>query len=96
MGIQAAVTAAIDSGRDELVAVLARNRVLPAVDEAYGGSDLLGGSSSPTVRLDPQCDDTGVLDRQTKAQVLDALGLKTPEDCEDARATIRDHPTWDE
>jgi hypothetical protein len=94
MALQEEITEAIENGRDDLIETLARHRALPTVVE-HGGSGLLGESSSPTFGVDPQREDSGALDRQTTTQVVDALGLDSAEDCEDARAAIRDHPAWE-
>lgn len=94
MVIQDDIKDALDSGRDELVAVLATNGVLPTVVEDSGGSDLLG-SSSPTFRIETD-DGTSVADRQTRSRVVDALELRTEADCEAVCQEIRKHDAWEE
>lgn len=94
MGIQSEVKGAIDSGRDDLIRVLAAHRTLPTVVErSESGSSLLG-RSTPTITLEPQADDAGTIDRQTTAQVTDALGLDSEEDCESVRREIQSHSAW--
>jgi len=96
MPIQEELTDTIESGRDELVELLAEQQVVPAVVEGSGGSDLPGMSASPTFRLDSEAGASNVVDRQTTIQVVEALGLETEADCEGVREEIRDHPAWGE
>jgi hypothetical protein len=93
---QEAFTDAIESGRDELVRTLAEHRVLPAVVEAGGGSDLPGMSTAPTFRLDSEGGPSDVADRQTTTQVADTLGLESDSDCQAVREEIREHSAWSE
>ena len=94
MGIQAAVNSAIEGNRADLVRVLAEHRILPTVVErAESGSSLLS-RSTPTVRLEPQADDSGTIDRQTTAKVVDSLGIDSEADCESVREEIRNHSAW--
>jgi hypothetical protein len=87
---------AIDTGRDELVRVLAANRVLPTMVEESGGSDLPGMSTAPTFRLDAEDGPSDVADRQTTVHVVDTLGITSEDDCEAMCEEIRSHPAWDE
>ncbi|MFD1684196.1 hypothetical protein [Halobellus litoreus] len=93
MVIQDDLKDALDGGRDELVGALAANGVLPTVVEGSGGSDLLG-SSTPNFRFET-ADGTSVADRQTRSRVVDALELRSEDDCEAAREEIREHEAWD-
>ena len=93
MVIQDDIKDALDDGRDELVGVLAENGALPTVAEESGGSDLLG-SSTPNFRIETT-DGTSVADRQTRSRAVDALGLRSADDCEAVREEIRDHDAWD-
>jgi len=94
MVIQDDIKDALDEGRDELVRVLAGNAVLPRVVDDSPGSDLLG-SSAPTFRIETT-DGTSVVDRQTRARVVDALEMRSEEDCEAVREEIQTHDAWDE
>jgi hypothetical protein len=96
MEIQADLKDAIESGRDDLIGVLASHGLLPAVVEGTGSgeSSLLGRSSSPTFRLEARGSAGGV-DRQTTIQVVDALGLDSEADCEAVREEIREHAAWE-
>ena len=91
MVIQDDIRDALD-GRDELVGVLAEHSVLPTVVEDSGGSDLLG-SSTPNFRFETT-DGTSVADRQTRSRAVDALGLRSADDCEAVREEIREHDAW--
>ncbi|QCC48586.1 hypothetical protein [Halobellus limi] len=93
MVIQDDIRDALDDGRDELVGVLAEHGVLPTVVEESGGSDLLG-SSTPNFRFET-ADGTSVADRQTRSRAVDALELRSEDDCEAAREEIREHDAWD-
>ncbi|SDX63325.1 hypothetical protein [Halobellus clavatus] len=93
MVIQDDIKDALDEGRSELVRVLATNRALPTVVAESSGSDLLG-SSTPTFRIETP-DGTSVADRQTRSQVVDALELRSEDDCEAIREEIRGHDAWD-
>lgn len=94
MGIQAEVNDAIDEGRDDLIRVLAEQRILPTVvEQASSGSGLLG-EPTPTFGLDPQTDDAGTIDRQTTGDILSALDIDSEEDCESVREEIRNHAAW--
>jgi len=94
MAIQDDLKAAADEGRDELVRALAEHGVLPTVIADSGGSSLAGLSSSPTFRIET-ADGTSVADRQTRSQVVDTLGLRSTDDCEDVREEIQNHSAWD-
>lgn len=98
MTVQADLNEAIESGRDDLIRVLAKHRLLPAVVEGSGGDDsgLLGKSATPTFRLDSQTADASVVDRQTTAHVVDTLGLDSAEACEAVREEIQAHSAWGE
>lgn len=96
MGVQADIKDAIERDRDELIRVLADHGLRPAVVEESGGSSLLGGSASPTFRLESEAEETGGVDRQTTAHVVDTLGLDSEADCEAVREEIENHPAWEE
>lgn len=94
MPVQADIKAALDGGRDDLIRVLAEYQLLPTVVDRGGGSDLLGQSSSPTIKLEAQSDETGTVDRQTTALVLDQLGLDSEDACASVREEVESHDTW--
>lgn len=94
MGLQADLKDAIDEGRDDLIQVLAEHRIVPTVVERSGGSSLLGKTTAPIIRLDSADRGTSVVDRQTTAHVVDALGLDSEEDCERVRDEIGTHSAW--
>lgn len=94
MAVQADVKAALEGEREELIRVLAEHRLLPTVVDRGGGSNLLGKSTSPTVKLEPQSAETGTVDRQTTVRVVDALGLDTEDACESVAEEIRAHDAW--
>lgn len=76
MAVRADIQAVLDDGRDDLVLVLAKYQLVPTVVDRGGGSSLLGRSTSPTVKLEAQSDETGTVDRQTTARVVVALGRR--------------------
>ncbi|RLM59814.1 hypothetical protein DVK02_03540 [Halobellus sp. Atlit-31R] len=92
MAVQDEIKDAVDDGRTTLVRVLAEHGVLPTVVES-GGSNLGGLSASPTFRIETP-DGTSVADRQTRSQVVDALGLQSADDCDLIREEIRSHDAW--
>jgi hypothetical protein len=98
MGIQEDLTDAVETGRDEIVRVLAAHRVVPVVVEQSerGSSNLLGGSTTPDFSFERQHDDGSerVADRQTRTRVVDALGLTSEEACTEVREEIEDHDDW--
>lgn len=94
MAVQADVRTALDGERDDLIAALATHRLLPTVVDRGGGSSLLGRSTAPTVRLEPQSDDSGTVDRQTTVRVVDELGLDSEDACEAVSEEIRTHDAW--
>jgi hypothetical protein len=96
MPSQADFTDAIESGREELVRVLAENHIRPTVVEESGGSDLPGMSTAPTFRLDSADGASDVADRQTTTRVVDTLGVTSADDCEAVREEIRSHAAWGE
>lgn len=95
MAVQADVKTALDGDRDDLVRVLAAHRLLPTVVDRGGGSTLLGKTTAPTIRLEPQSDETGTIDRQTTLRVVDALGLAAEADCEAVREELQAHAAWE-
>lgn len=94
MPVQGDIKAALDGGRADLIRVLAEYQLLPKVVDRDGGSDLLGESSSPTITLEAQSDETGTVDRQTTALVLDQLGLDSEDACASVREEIESHEAW--
>lgn len=88
MGVQADVTAALAGDREDLIRVLADHELVPVVVDRGGGSSLLGKKASPSIKLEPQSDETGTIDRQTTVRVVDALGLDSAEACEAVREEI--------
>lgn len=94
MAVQADVKAALDGDRDDLIRALAEHRLLPTVVDRGGGSNLLGKTAAPSVKLDPQGDETGTIDRQTTLRVVDTLGLDSEDACAAAREEIESHDAW--
>lgn len=94
MAVQADVKAALEGDRDDLIRVLAEYRLLPTVVDRGGGSDLLGRRASPAVKLDPQSDETGTVDRQTTVRVTDALELHSEEAVEAVAEEVQSHDAW--
>lgn len=95
MPVQEDLTGALERGKDELIRLMAEQRVVPAVVEGSGNSNLPGMSASPTFRLDSEAGASNVVDRQTTIQVVEALGLETEADCEAVREEIRTHDAWE-
>lgn len=97
MGIQADVKDALDASRDDLLRVLAENRIRPTVVDRGGseGSSLLGKPTAPTFKLESEDGESGFIDRQTTMRVVDTLGLSSEEDCEEVRSELENHPDWD-
>lgn len=94
MTVQADVTAALEGDREELIRTLAEHNLLPTVVDRGGGSNLLGRRSSPAIKLEPQSEDTGTVDRQTTVRVTDALELHSGEAVEAVAEEIRSHDAW--
>jgi len=95
MGIQKDLKEAIHMGREEVVGVLADHQVVPVVaEEPQQTSNLLGGSRTPDFRFEYQSDSGSALDRQTRSQVVDTLGLTSEDECETLQDEIRDHDSW--
>lgn len=94
MAVQADIKTALEGDRDDLIRTLAEYRLVPTVVDRGGGSSLLGKSASPTVKLDPQSDATGTVDRQTTVRVVDALGLDSEDACEAVAEEVRSHDAW--
>jgi len=94
MPVQADMKAALEEDRENLIQVLADYRLLPTVVDRDGGSSLLGESSSPTVTLEAQAEDTVTLDRQTTARVVDTLGLDSEAATTAVRDEIESHDAW--
>lgn len=94
MAVQADVKAALEADRDDLIRTLAEYRLLPTVVDRGGGSNLLGKSASPTVKLEAQSEETGTVDRQTTVRVVDALGLDSEDACEAVAEEVRSHDAW--
>lgn len=99
MGVQQDLMDAVEEGRDEVVRVLAAYRVLPeTVAVETSGSNLLGGSRTPDFAFERQSESESehVADRQTRARIVDALGLQSEDDCDAVRDEIRSHDAWGE
>jgi hypothetical protein len=94
MPVQADMKAALEEDRENLIQVLADYRLLPTVVDRDGGSSLLGESSSPTITLEAQAEDTVTLDRQTTARVVDTLGLDSEAAATAVRDEIESHDAW--
>ncbi len=95
MGVQEDVKTALESGRNELIRVLAEHQVRPTTVDQSGGTSLGGMSAAPSFRFDTEDGDTAVADRQTRSAVVDTLGVHSEADCEAVREEIANHAAWD-
>lgn len=94
MAVQADVKAALEGDRDDLVRVLAEYKLLPTVVDRGGGSSLLGRRSSPAIKLEPQAEDSGTVDRQTTVRVTDELELYSAEAVAALADEVQAHDAW--
>lgn len=94
MAVQADVTAALEGDRNDLIRTLAEYKLVPTVVDRGGGSSLLGRRSSPAIKLEPQSEGTGTVDRQTTVRVTDVLELHSEEAVEAVAEEIRSHDAW--
>lgn len=85
---------AMESGREETIALLAETDTLPVVDERAEVSDLLGGRKQPSFKL-AEGGDVETVDRQTRQDVLNFLEVETEADLEPVQEEIRSHEAWD-
>ncbi|PSP83042.1 hypothetical protein BRC83_08385 [Halobacteriales archaeon QS_1_68_17] len=100
MGLQSELRDAMDEGYDEVVAVLARHKVVPVEAEAekVETASLLGGGKEITdFELEERGEDRtmgDVVDRQTRKLTVEALGIETVEDCGKVQDEITSHEEW--
>lgn len=101
MGVHSELRDAIENSRADVIATLAKHKVLPVeVDETSGQetANLLGSSRKPEFQFEHYDEDAGeddhVLDRQTRKLALDKIGVETVDDCEDVIEEIKNHDDW--
>ena len=95
MVVQNELRQAMESGRDELVEVLAQYRAVPKVDEDVEVSGLLGGRTNTEFKL-AEPGDVETTDRQTRQDVLEKLGVNDEEDLPEVQEEIKSHEAWGE
>lgn len=94
---QSVIRDAIEAGRDETIKVLAEYKAVPVVDEEAQTSDLLGGRKKPAFKLEERIEDQTpgeTVDRQTRQDVLDLLGIVDREDLSPVQEEIESHEAW--
>ena len=90
---------AIEAGRDDTIRVLAGFKVVPVEDEEAQTSDLLGGRKKPAFKLEDRSDEATpgeTVDRQTRQDVLDLLGIVERDDLPPVQEEIESHDAWGE
>lgn len=93
MVVQSELREAMDAGREETIALLARTETLPVIDDEAEVSDLLGGRKQPSFKLVEQ-GDVETVDRQTRQDILNFLGVEDEDDVESVQAEIKSHEAW--
>lgn len=86
---------AMETGRDELIEVLAQYQAVPKVDEGVEVSSLLGGRTNTEFKL-AEPGDVETTDRQTRQEVLEVLGVEDEEDLPPVQEAIKSHEAWGE
>ncbi|MFP4529779.1 MAG: hypothetical protein ACLFNC_00655 [Halodesulfurarchaeum sp.] len=84
---------AMDAGRAETIELLARTETVPVIDEDAEVSNLLGGRTKPSFKL-VEGGDVETVDRQTRQDVLNYLGVDDEDDLEPVQEEIRNHEAW--
>lgn len=95
MVVQNELREAMETGRDELIEVLAQYQAVPRVDEDVEVSSLLGGRKNTEFKL-AEPGDVETTDRQTRQEVLEALGINDAEDLPPVQEEIKSHEAWGE
>lgn len=99
MVVQSELREAIESGREETIRVLAEYKAVPIVDEEAEVSNLLGGRKKPSFKIDERHEgSTGAqsVDRQTRQDILDLLGIVEEDDLPPVVEEIESHDAWGE
>ena len=101
MGFHTELTDALAEDRDAVVEVLAKYSVVPVEleDSEFQTSSLMGGSSNPVFEFERREGASGdeqgkLVDRQRKGSLIDTLGIRTTEDCEQVVEEIESHDEW--
>ncbi|MFB6110396.1 MAG: hypothetical protein ABEJ60_05925 [Halodesulfurarchaeum sp.] len=94
MVTQSELRDAMESGREETIELLARNGVLPVIDESAEVSDLLGGRKQPSFKLEEREAGVETVDRQTRQDVLNFLDIEDESDLEPVQEEITNHEAW--
>ncbi len=95
MVVQSELRAAMDEGREATIELLARTETVPVIDEEADVADLLGGRKLPSFKLVEQ-GEVETVDRQTRQDVLNFLGIDEKADLEPVQAEIKNHEAWGE
>ncbi|MBS3759963.1 hypothetical protein [Halodesulfurarchaeum sp.] len=95
MVVQNELREAMEAGRHELVEFLATYQAVPKVDEDVEVSSLLGGRTNTEFKL-AEPGDVETTDRQTRQEVLEALGVEDEEDLPPVQEEIKSHEAWGE
>lgn len=95
MVVQSELREAMAAGREETIELLARTETVPVVDEDAEVSDLLGGRKKPSFKLVEE-GAVETVDRQTRQDVLNFLGIDDEADLEPIQEEIRNHEAWGE
>ncbi|MDZ7849559.1 MAG: hypothetical protein U5K70_01660 [Halodesulfurarchaeum sp.] len=95
MVVQSELREAMDAGRAETIELLARTETVPVVDEDAEVSNLLGGRTKPSFKL-VEGGDVETVDRQTRQDVLNFLGIDGEADLEPIQEEIKTHEAWGE
>lgn len=93
MVVQSELREAMDDGREATIALLARTETVPVIDEEAEVSDLLGGRKKPSFKLVEQ-GEVETVDRQTRQDVLNFLGVEDEADLESVQEEIKSHEKW--
>ncbi|MFB6086186.1 MAG: hypothetical protein ABEJ84_05190 [Halodesulfurarchaeum sp.] len=93
MVVQSELREAMETGREETIELLARTETLPVVDEEAEVSGLLGGRTKPSFKL-VERGDVETVDRQTRQDVLNFLGIDDEDDLEPVQEEIKTHEAW--
>lgn len=93
MVVQNELRAAMETGRAELIEVLAQYKAVPIVDEGQEVSTLLGGRTNTEFKLE-EPGGVETTDRQTRQEVLEHLGVDDEDDLPEVQEEIKNHEAW--
>jgi hypothetical protein len=99
MVVQSELRDAMESGREETIKLLAQYQAVPVVDESVETSSLLGGRTKPAFKLvetGEGAEPVETVDRQTRQDVLNYLGIDEEEDLPPVKEEIEAHDAWGE